>query len=127
MGRLLPLFKVGLGGRVGSGKQYWSWVALSDVARAIEHALETPQVSGAVNVVSPNPVTNAEFTATLARILSRPAIFPAPAFALRAMLGGMADELLLASQRAQPAQLLRSGFRFQLAELEGAFRALLRR
>ncbi len=125
--RLLPLFALGLGGRLGSGRQYWSWIALDDVVGAIMHALADGQLAGAVNTVAPNPVSNAEFSAMLARVLGRPAILPAPAAALRLALGEMADGLLLASQRALPTRLEGSGFRFQQTELEPTLRSLLKR
>jgi uncharacterized protein (TIGR01777 family) len=127
LAKMLPLFRLGLGGKLGSGAQWMSWVALGDVVGAVEHALRTPSVAGPVNVVAPDPVTNAEFTRALARALGRPAVLPAPAFALRAAMGrGMADEALLASTRALPAALLRSGYSFQQPALEPALRAALR-
>jgi len=126
LARMLPIFRLGLGGRLGSGRQYWSWIALPDVVAAVEFAITHPALAGAVNLVSPNPVSNAEFTATLARVLRRPAIFPAPAFALRLALGEMADEALLSSQRVQPEKLLNAGFHFTYPRLEGALTAVLR-
>jgi len=116
---LLP-FKLGAGGRVGSGQQYWSWVALADVVGAIRHAIATESLSGPVNVVAPQPATNAEFTKTLAKVLHRPAIFPVPAAAARLVLGEMADELLLASARVVPQRLNASGYVFQFRDLEAA-------
>jgi uncharacterized protein (TIGR01777 family) len=121
---LLP-FRLGVGGKIGSGKQFWSWVALDDVIGAIYHALMTDAVNGAVNIVAPQPVTNTEFVKTLGRVLSRPAIFPAPAFALRLALGEMVDEMLLASARVEPTRLLSTGYVFRYTELEGALRYLL--
>lgn len=118
---LLP-FKLGLGGRLGSGEQWTSWIALTDVVRAIHHTIITESVAGPVNIVAPNPVRNSEFTRILAGVLKRPAIFPAPAFMLRLVLGGMADELLLASQRVTPSVLQGSGFEFAHPDLEGALR-----
>ncbi len=118
---LLP-FKLGLGGRLGSGKQWMSWIALTDVVRVIEHALNTESLSGAVNVVAPGAVRNSEFTKVLGRVLGRPTIFPAPAFAMRLALGEMADELLLNGQHVLPKKLLASGFEFSHRELEGALR-----
>lgn len=118
---LLP-FKLGLGGRLGSGEQWTSWIALTDVIRAIHHAIVTDSVRGPVNLVAPNPVRNSEFTRILARVLKRPAIFPAPAFMLRLVLGEMADELLLSSQRVTPGVLQESGFEFAHPDLEGALR-----
>ena len=110
--RLLVPFRLGVGGRIGAGNQWMSWVSLDDAVRAIAFALDDGALRGAVNVVAPAPVTNAEFAAALARVLSRPAFLPVPAVALRAMFGEMADETLLASQRARPARLLAEGFRF---------------
>jgi hypothetical protein len=120
MSRLLPIFRLGLGGRVGNGRQYWSWITLEDVVAAIEFAIANPALSGPVNLTAPNPSTNAEFTAALARALRRPAVFPVPAFALRLALGEMADEALLASQRVQPEKLLNAGFRFTHPQLDEA-------
>lgn len=123
---LLP-FKLGLGGRMGSGAQYVSWIAIDDAIGAIHHAVCTESLKGAVNVVAPAPVSNAEFTRVLARAVSRPALFPLPAFAARLAFGEMADALLLASARVMPARLQASGYRFQYPELEGALRHLLGR
>jgi uncharacterized protein len=105
-------FRLGVGGRVGSGRQWMSWVSLEDVVGVIRWALENEMMRGAVNVVSPEPVRNEDFTATLAKALHRPALFPAPAFALRLILGEMADALLLSSQRVVPAQLQKLGYQF---------------
>ncbi|MGB7845301.1 MAG: TIGR01777 family oxidoreductase [Candidatus Acidiferrum sp.] len=118
-------FRFGAGGRIGSGQQWMSWVALEDVVAFVRFALENGAVRGPVNVVSPQPVRNAEFTAALAAALHRPALFPAPAFALRLMLGEMADALLLSSQRVVPEQLQRLGYRFLRPDLAGALTALL--
>jgi uncharacterized protein (TIGR01777 family) len=123
--QMLTPFKLGLGGRIGSGKQWMSWVALDDVVSAMQLAIANAALHGPVNVVSPNPARNAEFTKVLARVLRRPAIFPAPAFALRLLLGEMADALLLSSQRVVPEKLTAGGFRFQYAELEAALRRAL--
>jgi uncharacterized protein (TIGR01777 family) len=120
LAKMLPLFKLGLGGRLGSGKQWMSWVSLEDVVGAILFALGTRAVAGPVNVTAPNPVTNAEFTRALAKAVHRPAILPAPAFALRLAMGEMADEALLASARAVPAKLSQGGFRFAYPTIEGA-------
>ncbi|MFQ5692145.1 MAG: DUF1731 domain-containing protein, partial [Nitrospinota bacterium] len=114
-----------LGGRGGSGRQYWSWIALDDLTGVIRHALETETLRGPVNAVSPQPVTNAAFTRTLGRVLSRPTPFPVPAYALRLALGEMADALLLASARVEPARLLASGCVFRYPELEAALRHAL--
>ena len=121
---LLP-FRLGAGGVVGSGRQWWSWVALDDAVGAIQHALVTPGLAGPLNVAAPNPVTNAEFTRTLGRVLARPTLFPVPAFAARLALGEMADALLLASARLVPERLLQTGYVFRRPELEGALRHLL--
>ncbi|HTS56820.1 MAG TPA: TIGR01777 family oxidoreductase [Terriglobales bacterium] len=127
LAKMLPPFRLGMGGRVGSGGQWWSWVALDDVVGAIEHVMKTNALAGPVNVVSPSPVTNREFTNSLASALSRPAIFPMPAFAARLALGQMADELLLASQRVEPARLRGSGYRFRRPDLDAALAAILRK
>jgi len=124
--KMLPPFRMGLGGRVGSGRQWWSWVHVADVAGAILHALKS-EVNGPVNVVAPNPVTNAEFTTALGTVLSRPTIFPMPAFAARLAFGQMGDELLLASQRVDPAKLNASGYKFQYSDLQVALREILKR
>ena len=118
--RLLPLFRLGLGGRLGSGRQWFTWIALEDEVGAIEHLLDADGVSGPVNLTSPQPVTNAQFARALGRALRRPALLPMPAFALRLLLGGVADGALLASQRAMPSLLEQSGYRFVAPELEGA-------
>jgi uncharacterized protein (TIGR01777 family) len=121
---LLP-FRFGLGGKIGAGKQWMSWIALTDVVAILRFALENGEGRGPINVVSPQPVRNAEFTAALAKALHRPALFPAPAFALRLALGEMADALLLSSQRVVPQQLLRLGYRFAHEDLESALKVLL--
>jgi len=123
--RMLPVFRLGLGGRLGSGRQWMSWVSLEDAVAAILFALETRSLAGPVNVVAPNAVTNAEFTRALARRLHRPAVFPVPAFALRLALGPMADEALLASARVAPAKLLGAGFEFVHATVDEALAAAL--
>lgn len=122
--KMLPPFKAGVGGVIGSGRQYMSWITLDDAVGAIRHTLETERLAGPVNVVAPNPVTNREFTRTLGRVLGRPTLFPVPAFALKMALGEMAQELL-ASQRAEPAKLLASGYTFLYPELEAALRHVL--
>ncbi len=121
---LLP-FKLGAGGRVGSGRQYWSWVSVDDAAGAIVHALTKESVRGPVNVVAPNAVTNSEFTKTLGSVLNRPSILPLPAFAARLALGEMADALLLASIRVAPQELEDSGYDFKHPSLESALSDLL--
>ena len=121
---LLP-FKLGAGGRLGSGQQWMSWVTLDDVVGILRMAIEKAAVRGAVNVVAPQPVKNAEFTKALARALHRPALFPAPEFALRLALGEMANALLLSSQRVAPQRLEQAGFRFAHADLTTALGAVL--
>jgi uncharacterized protein (TIGR01777 family) len=122
---MLTPFRLGLGGRIGSGRQFMSWIALDDVIGGIFHALMTESLAGAVNLVTPNPVTNQEFTKTLGRVIRRPTIFPMPAPAARLALGEMADSLLLASARVYPARLLTSGYSFRYPQLEPALRHLL--
>lgn len=122
---MLPLFRMGLGGRLGNGQQWMSWISLTDAVAAVLFALETPALAGPVNLTAPQPVTNAEFTRTLAGQLRRPAFLPAPAFALRLALGQMADEALLASARAIPARLTAAGFRFTHATVGEALKAAL--
>jgi uncharacterized protein (TIGR01777 family) len=121
---LLP-FKLGIGGRVGNGRQYTSWIVVDDVVGAISHALLSDSLQGPVNAVSPHPVTNLEFSKTLGRVLGSPAIFPLPAFAARLILGEMANELLLASTRVNPSRLLASGYEFRFPDLAGALRHVL--
>jgi len=128
LGRMLPLFRLGLGGRLGSGRQWWSWITLEDEVRIIEHALTATDLSGPVNATAPNPVTNAQFTRTLARVLRRPAVLPVPITALRLVLGrDLADEVAASGARVLPAKLLESGFQFVHPELEPALRAILDR
>jgi len=123
---LLP-FRLGLGGRLGSGRQYWSWIGINDAVGAIHHALTMPELSGPVNVVAPHSVRNGEFTRMLGRALHRPTPFPVPAFALRLAFGEMADEALLSSTRVQPARLHDSGYAFSRPKLEDALHDLLKR
>lgn len=125
LAKMLFPFRIGAGGILGSGRQYWSWIALDDAIGAIHHALTTDTLQGPVNVVAPHPVTNREFTKTLGRVLGRPTPFPMPAFAARLAFGEMAEELLLASTRVEPTRLLATGYRFRHPELEGALRHLL--
>jgi uncharacterized protein (TIGR01777 family) len=125
--KMLFPFTMGVGGRVGSGDQFWSWVAIDDVVGAIAHAIRCDALRGPLNVVAPTPATSREFAATLARVLGRPALFPVPAGILRLLLGEMADPLLLSSARVQPARLLASGYRFRFPDLEAALRHLLGR
>jgi uncharacterized protein (TIGR01777 family) len=127
LARTLPIFKLGGGGRIGSGRQWWSWVAIDDVAGAYVHALTQDSLEGPLNVAAPNPLTNAEYTRVLGEVLNRPTVFPIPAPAARLMLGEVADALLLASQRVEPAKLEESGYEFRHPELEGALRHLIGR
>jgi uncharacterized protein (TIGR01777 family) len=117
---MLTPFKLGIGGVLGSGRQYMSWIALTDAVRAIQFAIATSDLSGAVNGVAPEPVTNREFTKILGRVLRRPTILPAPAFAIRLALGEMGRTLLLESCRAVPAKLCAAGFEFQCPTVESA-------
>ena len=127
LGQMLLPFRMGVGGVIGSGRQYMSWVALDDVLGGILHALRTDGLAGPVNLVAPNPVTNAEFTKTLGRVLRRPTIFPLPAFGARLAFGEMADALLLSSARVEPARLQEGGFEFGYPRLEDALRHVLGR
>jgi len=127
LAKMLTPFRLGVGGKIGSGRQWWSWVSLQDLVGIILHALKTDSVRGPVNAVAPNPARNAEFTRVLGKVLSRPTIFPMPAFAARLALGEMADELLLASQRVEPAKLKASGYVFQQPELQAALEAMLKK
>lgn len=123
---LLP-FKLGAGGTIGSGRQYMSWIALDDLARGLQTVVETPELSGPVNLVAPQPVTNREYTKTLGAVLNRPTFLPVPVFALRLRFGEMVDALLLASTRVAPTALERAGFEFRYGQLEPALRHLLGR
>lgn len=123
LGRMLPLFRFGLGGKLGNGKQWWSWITLHDQLRAIQYVLENEEISGAVNLTSPNPVTNQEFTSALARALRRPALFPAPAFALKVALGGFSTEIL-GSKKVLPNALQEAGFTFDFPHIGPALDAL---
>ncbi|HYV86130.1 MAG TPA: TIGR01777 family oxidoreductase [Patescibacteria group bacterium] len=125
LAKLLPPFRLGLAGRIGSGRQYMPWLALDDAVAIVRHALATDALSGPVNAVAPEQVTNAEFTRALARVLRRPAILPLPAFAARLAFGQMADEALLASQRVAPERLAAGGFHFRHPDLEPALRSIL--
>jgi uncharacterized protein (TIGR01777 family) len=127
LARMLTPFRLGMGGVLGSGQQYVSWIALDDAIGAIQHAIVTALLQGPVNAVAPQAVTNQQFTKVLGKVLGRPTIFPMPAFAVRLMFGEMADELLLASTRVQPAKLVASGYGFRYPELEAALRHLLQR
>jgi uncharacterized protein (TIGR01777 family) len=123
LGRMLPLFRFGLGGKLGSGKQWWSWITLHDVVRAIVFALEHP-VSGPVNLTTPNPVSNQEFTAALARAMNRPALFPAPAIALKIALGGFSSEVL-GSKKVMPNVLSEAGFVWDYPHITNTLTALV--
>ena len=122
--RMFPLFKLGLGGKLGNGRQYWSWISLRDEVCALQFLMEQDHLSGPVNLTGPDPVTNAEITAAMGRVLGRPTILPAPAFALKAVLGEFSTEVL-GSARVMPAVLERSGFRFQDPTIESAIRTAL--
>jgi len=123
--QMMRPFKLGLGGKIGSGQQWMSWVALQDVVTVIRNVLENRAISGAVNVVSPQPVRNADFAKQLGRAMHRPAILPAPAFALKFALGEMADSLLLASQRVIPSRLSQLGYKFSSPDLTSALNNIL--
>ncbi|GGS21435.1 epimerase [Streptomyces daghestanicus] len=123
-GKLFPLFRAGLGGRLGDGRQYWSFVALHDEVAAIRHLLERADLSGPFNLTAPQPRTNAEITTAMGRVLRRPTLFAVPAPVLRTVLGEMAGDVL-GSARVRPARLLGSGFRFAFPEIDGAIRAAL--
>jgi uncharacterized protein len=125
--KMLTPFKMGVGGKIGNGRQWMSWIDLHDIVGAIHHLLKTDSLNGPVNLVAPNPVTNAEFTRILASVLSRPAIFPVPAFAARLAFGQMADELLMASQRVDPSKLIASEYSFRFADLHSSLHAMLDR
>lgn len=126
LGNMLTPFKLGLGGRIGSGRQWWSWIHVDDIVGAIHHALDTKSLSGAVNLVAPNPTRNADFTKVLASVLGRPALLPVPEFAVRAAFGRVvAEELLLSSQRVEPAKLIASGYSFRFCELRAALENLV--
>ena len=125
LAKMLPPFRLGAGGRIGSGKQYWSWIDLEDVVGVIEYVIQHETLLGPVNTSTPNPVTNAEFTQILARVLKRPAFLPVPAFAARAAFGEMADALLLSSFRMHPAKLIEAGYTFAYPDLESSLRHLL--
>ncbi|SPF43618.1 conserved hypothetical protein [Candidatus Sulfotelmatobacter kueseliae] len=117
LGKMLPPFKMGVGGRIGSGRQWMSWIDIADMVGAIQHILKSDALQGPVNLVAPRPVTNAEFTKTLASVLSRPAIFPVPAFAVKLAFGEMGETVLLGSQRVEAAQLVSSGYQFRFSDL----------
>ena len=121
---LLP-FQLGLGGRIGGGQQWWSWIALDDVIGTMMFALQKESLQGPVNTVAPNPVRNAEFVRALGKTLHRPTIFPLPEFVIRSLMGEMGEELLLTSARATPQKLQAAGYQFRHADLDEALRAAL--
>jgi uncharacterized protein (TIGR01777 family) len=127
LAKLLTPFKLGLGGRLGDGRQWIAWIALGDLVAAIVHCIDCDTIAGPVNLAAPEPVTNAEFTKILGRVLRRPTPFPAPAWVLRLALGEMADALLLSSTRMQPEILMKSNFQWQFPKLDPALRHLLSR
>lgn len=127
LARVLPIFRFGLGGKLGDGSNWMSWISLTDLIEIVRFALRTPTLTGAVNVTAPNPVRNAEFTDTLGLVLGRPTIAVVPAFALRTVYGAMADGTILASQRVVPRRLIDAGYRFEHPRLEAALRAELRK
>src|SRR5205807_9151811 len=120
--KMLPPFRMGIGGRIGDGKQWMSWIALDDVVGGIKFALRNDSLCGQVNFVAPNPVRNSEFTKTLGKALSRPTLFPIPAFGIRLLFGEMGDALLLSSSRVEPASLTKAGYQFQYQRLGEALR-----
>ena len=125
LAKMMTPFKIGMGGKIGSGTQYMSWIAMDDVTSAIYHTLITESLKGPVNVTAPNPVTNKEFTTTLGEVLKRPAVVPMPAFAAKLAFGEMANDLLLASTKVAPKRLSDSGYKFQYPELENALKHVL--
>lgn len=127
LARILPPYRMGLGGPLGNGRQFWSWIALNDLLGVVMHSAATKELVGPVNAVSPEPVRNSEFSATLARVLRRPAVFRVPARVLQLLLGEMADEMLLGSTRVRPTRLIESGFDYDYPVLEDALRHLLSR
>lgn len=125
LAKMLPLFRAGLGGRLGDGQQWMSWIGIEDALGAIAHAMTDGRITGPCNLVAPGVVTNVEFTRTLARVLGRPAVLPVPGWALRLAVGRMADEALLGSTRAVPRRLQETNYRFRHESLEPALRAAL--
>ncbi len=126
LAKMLPPFRMGVGGKLGAGDQYMSWIAIDDWIGIVQHALASDTLTGPVNAVAPNPVTNLEFTKTLGKILRRPTIFPVPAFAVRLLFGEMGQELLLGSARVAPRKLIETGYKFRYTALEAALRAVLK-
>jgi uncharacterized protein len=125
LNKLLPLFRMGFGGRIGNGRQWTSWVAPPDLLRAMQFCMETENMRGAVNVVAPQPVRNAEFVSAMGKVLGRPTVVPVPAMALKLVFGAMANETMLASMRVLPERLVEAGFRFELGDIETALRSQL--
>jgi hypothetical protein len=124
--KILTPFKLGLGGRIGDGQQWWSWIHIDDIGGAIHYAFATPSLAGPVNMVAPNPVRNTDFTKALARALRRPAFLPVPPVALRFVFGkAAADEMFLSSQRVEPAKLQKSGYEFRYPKLAAALENLV--
>ncbi|HME34034.1 MAG TPA: TIGR01777 family oxidoreductase [Candidatus Sulfotelmatobacter sp.] len=126
LGKMLTPFKMGVGGRIGSGRQWMSWIDVQDMVGTIHHILKSDLLQGPVNLVAPKPVTNAEFTQTLASVLARPAIFPVPAFVVKLAFGEMGETVLLGSQRVEPAQLVATGYPFRFSELRASLEGLLK-
>jgi uncharacterized protein len=125
--QMLPPFKLGAGGNLGNGRQWCSWIDVQDLVGAIHHILKTDLLQGPVNMVAPRPVTNAEFTKTLAAVLSRPAILPVPAFAIKLLFGEMGEEVLLGSQKVEPTKLISSGYPFRFRDLMASLVNVLQR
>jgi uncharacterized protein (TIGR01777 family) len=127
LGKMLTPFKMGVGGKIGSGRQWMSWIDVQDMVGAIHHILKSDLLQGPVNMVAPKPVTNAEFTKTLAGVLSRPAIFPMPAFVVKLVFGEMGETVLLGSQRVEPTQLVGSGYPFRFSDLRASLENILKK
>ena len=126
LAKMLPAFKMGAGGKIGDGRHWMSWIDVQDLVGAIHHILKSDLLYGPVNMVAPRPVTNAEFTQTLASVLSRPAVFPMPAFAVKLLFGEMGETVLLGSQRVEPTQLVSSGYPFRFRELRASLQNTLK-
>jgi hypothetical protein len=126
LAKMLPAFRLGMGGNIGSGQQWMSWIHVQDLVGVVHHILKTDLLHGPINAVAPRPVTNAEFTKTLGSVLSRPTVFPVPAFVAKLAFGQMAEEVLLAGQRVEPAKLVASGYPFQYSDLRKAMEAVLK-
>jgi len=126
LGKMLPPFKMGVGGTIGDGRQWMSWIDLQDMVGAIHHILKSDLLQGPVNLVAPKPVTNAEFTKALGRVLSRPTVLPLPAFAVKLAFGEMGETVLLGSQRVEPSQLVMSGYPFRFSNLQASLENILK-